>query len=541
MAKMTGGQALAQSLIRHGQEVLFGLPGVQLDWIFEALWQVRDELRVVYTRHEQATSYMADGYARSTGKVGVSLVVPGPGLMNAMAGLSTAYACSSPVLCIAGQIASSQIGKNRGFLHEVPHQQQMVASVSKWAACAYHPEEIPELVQEAYRQLRTGRPRPVVLEVPPDVLQATGDVTLVDPVSVTAPAGDPARLEDAARLLGEAKRPVILAGGGVISSNATEEVQALSKLLEAPVIMTVEGKGTVPFDSPYAQNMISGRELFPSADVVLIVGSRYLDPQNAGLRPREGQKIIQIDIDPEEIGRNHDPDVSIQADARLALGTLVERVPEFNHERESREAEMLAAKEKAADRLYEIQPQGAFADAIRAALPKDGIYVAGITQLGFWSREGFPAYQPRTYLSAGYQGTLGFAMATALGAQVGNPDRRAISVSGDGGFMYNVQELGTAVQQGINLVMIVFNDSAYGNVLRMQKEAFGPDHLIATRLYNPDFMKLADSYGLAGRRVHTPGEMKSTLDEVLQEDHPTLIEVPVGELPSVWPILFDRD
>ncbi|HLI51352.1 MAG TPA: thiamine pyrophosphate-binding protein, partial [Thermomicrobiaceae bacterium] len=167
MAKMTGGQALAQSLIRHGQEVLFGLPGVQLDWIFEALWQVRDELRVVYTRHEQATSYMADGYARSTGKVGVSLVVPGPGLMNAMAGLSTAYACSSPVLCIAGQIASSQIGKNRGFLHEVPHQQQMVASVSKWAACAYHPEEIPELVQEAYRQLRTGRPRPVVLEVPP--------------------------------------------------------------------------------------------------------------------------------------------------------------------------------------------------------------------------------------------------------------------------------------------------------------------------------------------------------------------------------------
>src|ERR1700687_5555876 len=186
---MTGGQALVQSLKREGVSIVFGLPGVQLDWAFDALYEERDSIHVVHTRHEQATAYMADGYARSTGQIGTCLVVPGPGLLNATAGLSTAYACSSPVLCVTGQIQSDLIGVGRGVLHEIPEQLRMIASVTKWAARATQPSEIPGMVREAFRQLRTGRPRPVEIEIPPDILAATADVTLLDPADIRRSAG----------------------------------------------------------------------------------------------------------------------------------------------------------------------------------------------------------------------------------------------------------------------------------------------------------------------------------------------------------------
>jgi len=225
---MTGGQALVAQLLREGIEVVFGLPGVQLDWAFDALYDARDRIRIYHTRHEQATSYMADGYARTTGKVGMCLVVPGPGLLNAMAGLSTAYACNSKLLCVSGQIPSEQIGKGRGMLHELPHQLEAVRSVTKWAARAMRPEEVPGLVREAFRQLHTGRPRPVEIEIPPDVLMNTAEVTLLDPEPAEQPEGDPDLLDQAARALGQAERPIIFAGGGVLAAEAWEELQALA-------------------------------------------------------------------------------------------------------------------------------------------------------------------------------------------------------------------------------------------------------------------------------------------------------------------------
>jgi acetolactate synthase-1/2/3 large subunit len=536
MAEMTGGQALVQSLKRNGLDVIFGLPGVQLDWIFDALYDVKDSLPVYHTRNEQPTSFMADGYARTTGKVGGCLVVPGPGVMNALAGLSTAYAVSSPVLCIAGQIESSQINAGRGMLHEVPNQLQMMASATKWAGCAMTPAEVPALVQEAFRQLRSGRPRPVEIEVPPDVLQTTADVTLLDPAPVNRAAPDPDLIAKVARALGEAESPLIYAGGGVIAAGAWEPLRELAEMLQAPVMMTPEGKGAISDRNYLAQNVVGGRQLMPKSDVILAVGTRFLQPATSPWGPTDKQTVIQIDIDAEEIGRNRKPDIGVLADADLALRALVDQVGKHNRTRASREEELRAIQERAADILFEVQPQASFGTAIREELADDDIVVSGMTQVGYWSHMGFPVYEPRSFIGAGYQGTLGFEFATALGAQVGNPDKRVVAVVGDGGFLYNVSELSTAMRHNINAIMIVFNDGAYGNVRRMQRERFS-GRVINSDLLNPDFMKLADAFGVEGRQAHGPDGLREALRGAMKENHPTLIEVPVGEMPSTWGIL----
>jgi acetolactate synthase I/II/III large subunit len=535
MARLTGGQALVEAVRREGVEVIFGLPGVQLDPLFDALFEARERVKVIHTRHEQATSYMADGYARTTGKVGTCLVVPGPGLLNATAGLSTAYACSSPVLCLTGQIESGLIGVGRGELHEIPKQLQMLESVTKWAARATSPAEIPALVREAFRQLRDGRPRPVALEVPPDVLSAQGEVEFPAPEEPARPAGDPALLRRAAEILRGAERPVIFAGGGVIRGGAWEELRALAEATQAPVIMSENGRGAVSDRHYLGHAGASIRFLLPDADAILAVGTRLLEPAvNIGLPA--GVPVIHLDIDAEEVGRNAKTEVGIVADAKLGLAALADLVG-GGTKRPSREAEMLAVKEKVADLLFELQPQQSLAAALRAALPDDGIVVSEMTQMGYYASVGLPIYEPRTYLTPGYQGTLGYGYATALGAQVGHPDRRVVALCGDGGFMYNVQELATAKQHRIPLVGVVFNDSAFGNVKRMQKARLG-GQTYATELQNPDFVALARSFGVVGLRAETPDAFEGTLREALATNEPVLIDVPIGEVRSLWRVLY---
>ncbi len=537
MTELTGGQALVQSLKREGVDTIFALPGIQLDWAFDALYAERDAIRIVHTRHEQATAYMADGYARTTGKVGVCLVVPGPGLLNATAALSTAYACSAPVLCISGQIQSNLIGVGRGLLHEIKDQLQMVSSVTKWAHCAMTPEAVPAMVREAFRQLNSGRPRPVEIEVPPDILGKKGDVELYAPEQTDRdrPAGDPDLLERAAKLLGEATNPVICSGGGILSSGAWGELQHLAEMLEAPVVMSRNGRGALSDRHYLAQTSLGGRELLPSADVILAVGTRFVDPATMwGLAP--GQVVIHLDIDAEEIGRNIQPALGIVADAKAGLKALAARVGQHNRRRPSREAELTALKEGITQRLAAAHPQADFAAAIRRALPDDGIVINESTQVGYFSNVGFPVYAPRTFLTSGYQGTLGYGYATALGAAVGNPGKKTISINGDGGFMYNVQELSTSVAHKIANVAIVFNDNAFGNVKRIQQQQFN-NHTIASDLVNPDFVKLAESFGMVGLRAHTPEELEATLTKALAMDAPVLLEVPVGEMPGIGPLL----
>ena len=539
---MTGGQALVAQLLAEGVDTIFGLPGVQLDGAFDALYDAQEQgrVRVIHTRHEQATAYMADGFARTTGKVGTCLVVPGPGLLNAAAGLSTAYACNSPVLCVTGQIQSDLIEFGRGLLHEIPNQLGMIRSVTKHAARATTPEEIPAVVREAFAQLWTGRTRPVEIEVPPDTLFAAAEVELLPPFGERErPAGDPDTIERAAKLLGGAKNPLIWSGGGVLNSGAWDELLNLAELLQAPVVMTNNGKGAVSDRHYLAQSTIAGIELLPEADVILTVGSRFVDPATAKWQIGPGRTVVQLDVDPEEIGRNYPPAVAIVADAKAGLAALAERVGAYSGRRPSREAELSAVKAAVRERMDAIHPQADFGLAIRAALPDEGILVSEMTQLGYWSNFAYPVYRPRTFITSGYQGTLGYGFPTALGAKVGNPGTPVVSMNGDGGFGFALAELSTMVRHGIDAVVVVFNDAAYGNVKRIQQVQFN-GRTIASDLHNPDLVTLAESFGAVGRRVEAAPALQTAIEEAIKADEPTLIEVPVGQMPNPWTVLGYR-
>ena len=539
MTEMTGGQALVQSLKIEGIDTIFGLPGVQLDFAFDALWEERDSIAVLHTRHEQACAYMADGFARTTGRIGTLLVVPGPGLLNAAAGLSTAYACSSPVLCISGQIQSDMIGQRRGLLHEINDQLETIAAVCKHVERAMTPQEIPAMVHRAVRELQTGRARPVEIEVPPDVLERVGEVTLLEPESYERTEPDPDLLERAAQLLGRAERPLIISGGGTLSAEAWEELRELAAVLEAPVYMTSNGRGAVSDHDYHAHTGgMALRELLPQADVVLAVGTRYVMPPRTAVEPPPEQTFIQIDIDPEEVGRNRTPDLGIAGDAKRGLAELVRRVPAHNRSRDSRDQELSAMKRAAQEQMAAISVQAGYAMAVREALPDDGIWVNESTQVGYWSSQGVPVYEPRGFVTSGYQGTLGYGFATALGVQVGNPERKVVSISGDGGFMYNVQELSTMARHQIPLVAVVFNDGAFGNVRRIQSVRFN-DHVLASDLRNPDLVQVAESFGVVATRATNPKQLTKALDNAFASNAPHLIEVPMPptvELSSTFPM-----
>jgi len=533
---MTGGQALVRGLMAQGVDVVFGLPGVQMDWAFDALYEQRGAVRVIHARHEQALSYMADGYARVTGRPGTCLMVPGPGLLNALAGLATAYACSSPVLCITGQILSEQIGKGRGLLHEIKQQMNAADCVTKWTGSALRPDAVPGVVREAFRQLLSGHQRPVAIEVPPDVLRDTAAVTASDaPVARTVPAPDPDAVERAARLLGAAQRPVIFAGGGVVAAGATDALVRVAEMLHAPVLVSSNGKGAISDRHYLAEPLAAGPELAPAADAILIVGTRFYQPSQSDWVPRE-QPCVQIDIEADEIGRNRPATVGIAADAALALGALAERLEKHNRSRPSRKDEFADFQRRMRERVNSVLPQAAYGNAIRDALPDDGVVVSEMTQVGYWSNIGFPVYRPRTYLTMGYQGALGAGYGVALGAYAGAGGRPVVSVSGDGGFMYQVPELSTAVRHGLNVVAIVFNDGAYGNVKRIQKDRFGGRY-IASDLLNPDFVRLAESFGAAGRRAENPQQLREALEWALRQNAPVVIDAPVQAMPDMWPVL----
>ncbi len=526
---------MVRSIYREGVRVIFGLPGVQLYHAMDALYD-EPGIRFITTRHEQATTYMADGYARASGDIGTAMVVPGPGLQNAGAGIGNAYAASSPVLVIAGQINRDNIGKDVGILHEVNDQLEIVRPVTKWRARALRAGEIPGVVQGAFYQLRTGRPRPVEIEMPPEALAEVGDIELYDPGAFDSSPGDEEAIEAAAGLLLEAKRPVIWAGGGVHSSGAWQELLDVAEYLQAPVITTPEGKGAisdrhylsigVPRGRSTGQVRDSLRKYFEGCDVTLAVGTRFA----TGEAP-ETQKVIQIDVDEEEVGRNHPDTLGIVGDARLALRRLLVGLREAGLPRPSRKAECEDLRSQRHDPTQQVEPLGSFVRVVREVMPDDGILVPDMTQVGYYSRAHYPVYQPRTYFTSSYAGNLGFAYPTALGMKVAKPDVPVVAICGDGGFLFNSQEMATAAQFGINVVVIVFNDGAFGNVLRDQQTMFS-GRTIGAELRNPDFVKLAQAYGLLAMRARGPDELKSMLRKATEKDVPALIEVPVGLLPE---------
>jgi acetolactate synthase-1/2/3 large subunit len=533
---MTGGKALVEMLRRHEVDTIFALPGVQNDALFVAFYDAGEALRVIHTRHEQGAAYMAFGYARASGKVGTYAVVPGPGLLNTTAALSTAFATNAPVLCISGQVPSDLIGRGFGLLHEIPDQLGILQTLTKWAARIDHPTQTGKVVNEAFRQLRDGRPRPVGIEMPLDVMALETEVALPSADGLPpATMPDPELIDKAAALLAEAKKPLLFVGGGAVA--ATEEVLAIAEMLEAPVVSYTGGKGIVSDRHYLAQSALAGHELWRETDVVLAVGTRLHQPQ-VRWGVDNDLKLIRIDIDPVEITCILRPALGIVADAKPALAALYRALDRRNSSRQPRKDELEALKARTLARLADrLGPQCEYLDAIRAELPDDGIYVEDLTQVGYVGRVAFPIYHPRTYIHSGYQGTLGFGFATALGAKVGRPDLPVVSISGDGGFMYNVQELSTAVKHGIDIVAIVFADGAYGNVRRMQKEDYG-NRLIGVDLHNPHFPKMAESFGAAGVRTTTPEGLRRELAAALKRRGSTLIEVAVGEMPDPWKVLF---
>lgn len=537
--KMTAAEAVVRTLAVNGIDTIFALPGVQNDFLFDALHGAQGAIRTLQVRHEQGAAYMALGAAMATGKPAAYAVVPGPGVLNTTAALSTAYACNAPVLALTGQIPSPYIGRNLGMLHEIPDQLGILRSLTKWAERIRSPQEAPSLVAEAFRQLRSGRPRPVALECPLDVWPKSAHVVLpTAPAEASHAPIDSDAITAAAQLLGKAERPLIVIGGGALDAGA--ELAEIAEALQAPVVAHRMGLGALDARHPLSVGAYLGYRLWAEADVVLAVGTR-LQMQLMQWGTDARLAVIRIDADAEEIDRIERPAIGIVGDAAAALRALLAELPRANRRRPSRRDEIAERKAAAAAELAgRFAPQIGWLEAIRAELPEDGILVDELTQIGFVGRLTFPIYRPRTYLASAYQGTLGWGVATAIGAKAARPDTPLVALSGDGGFMFNVQELASAAQHHIPVVIVLMNDGAYGNVRRTQVEMFG-NRVIASDLKNPDFLKLADSFGIMGLRATTPDELRLRLRRALASGEPALIEVPVGPMPSPWNILrFQR-
>ena len=523
---------IVRALVAHDVRTIYCLPGIQLDHFFNAIYDARDSLRAVHTRHEQGAAYMALGAALATGNPSAYAVVPGPGFLNTTAALATAYATNARVLCLAGQIPGKLIDKGFGVLHEIPDQIGILGHLTKSATRIDKPEQTACRLATVFQQLFSGRPRPVGLEVPPDVLSAAvPDETGCSLEAEAEPEPDQDAIRRAAQLLASSKRPMIFVGSGAIE--AAEEIRLLAERLQAPVVAYRMGRGILDDRHPLSLTVTGAHRLWRDADVVLAVGTRLQIPQmNWGVD--DDLNIVRVEIDPAEAARIRQPAVALIGRSRKILAELANEVDHLAGVRESRTEEMLALKADVARDIAVLEPQLSFLHAIRTALPENGILVDDLTQLSFVARFAYPVYKPRTYICSGYQGTLGWGFAAALGAQDARRDVPVVAVCGDGGFMFNVQELATAAHHNIPLVTVVFNDNAYGNVKRMQQELYG-DRVIASDLTNPDFVRLAESFGVRAARVDQPAQFKSTLDKALAAREPMLIEIPCGPMPDPFP------
>jgi acetolactate synthase I/II/III large subunit len=541
VTEKTSAQAMVDALIANGVDTVFGLPGAQMYPLFDALHGARDRIRTVGARHEQTLGYMAFGYARSTGKLGVYSPVPGPGVLNATAAMCTSFGACAPTLCLTGEVPSAFVGKGRKHLHELPDQLGILERLTVHARHIDRPEQVPAAMTDAITAAQSGRQGPAALSICWDTLGQKGVMDDAGAVSLPQPAApDDDAVAACVRLIRAAKQPMIFTGSGAQSASAS--VARLADALGAPVVGFRGGRGVVGEDQPLGLSMAAAWNLWPQVDLIIGIGTRLEIPfmrwgsMMAVVRAIPGRPLIRIDIDPAEMDRldTHGP---LVGDAGICADALVKALVDAGHAPQGDMAAIAAAKAKAVTDIRAIQPQMAYLDVIRDVLPRDGFFVEELSQMGFTSNFGFPVYEPRTYVSCGHQGTLGFGFPTALGVKVANPDKAVVSVTGDGGFMFAMPELATAVQYGINLVTIVFDNACYGNVRRDQETRFD-NHLIGADLVNPDFMKLADSFGIRAWLVDSPDALRPALEAALALGAPALIHVRVARGSEVSPWTF---
>jgi acetolactate synthase-1/2/3 large subunit len=534
MTARSGGEAIVDGLLAHNVDTVFGLPGAQVYGLFDAFALAGPKLKVIGARHEQACGYMAFGYARSTGKPGVFSVVPGPGVLNASAAMLTAFGCNEPVLCVTGQVPTQFLGKGRGHLHEMPDQLATLRSIVKWAERMERPEAAPATVARAFQEMLSGRRGPASIEMPWDVFTQRADVAGAAPLPlIPSSRPNPDHVATAASLVTASKAPMIFVGSGAI--DARDEILEMAEMIDAPVVAFRSGRGIVSNAHELGLTMAAAYRLWPQTDLIIGIGTRLELPTWRWPYRPAGQKSVRIDIDATEMQR-FIPDAAIVSDAKDGTLALISAVRKRGYSKQTgRRATIREATAAAQLQIQAIQPQMAYLNVLRDVLPANAIVTDELSQVGFASWYGLPIYEPRTFITSGYQGTLGSGFPTALGAKVANPDKPVVAITGDGGFMFAVQELATAVQYNIGVVTLVFDNNAYGNVRRDQQQVFD-GRVIAADLVNPDFVKLAESFGVSAARVSSPEALRPALEKALSNGGPCLIaiDVPRDSETSPW-------
>jgi thiamine pyrophosphate-dependent acetolactate synthase large subunit-like protein len=535
--RLTGAMAVIATLRAHGVDTIFGIPGVHSLPIYDAMLD-EPGMRHILARHEQGAGFMADGYARVAGRPGVVCTITGPGVTNVATPVASAYADSVPLLVISTGLPRSSIGRRRGELHELKDQFGVMESLAGWARAVEYVEEIPEALRDAFRVMRTGRPQAAYLQIPLDLLQVEGEIETVEPALVMQTPPPVADIAAVVRLLREATRPLIIAGAGVTAARANRQLALLAERLDAPVLLGAKSHDVLPNDHPLALTTPGFalpreiRTLALDADVVLVVGSKLGTLRTAEGRLHLPPNLIQIDIDPAEIGRNYPVAVGVVADAGLALDVLLDALHDLPPERPARTGEIALARAALDGHAHKVFGESlTLLDAVRAGVPREGVIVADMTMLGYASAEYLPVYEPRTYIHSNELCAIGCGLPMALGARVAAPERPVVALCGDGGFLLNVGELATAVQEKIDVVTVIFNDATYTAVKAEQQASFNRRY-IATDLLPPDYVALAQAFGVKGVKANTPGELREAIHEATHRAGSTVIEVPLP--PKQW-------
>jgi len=526
----TGAEVLISGLREHGIRHVFGYPGGQLTPLYDALYQ-EPGIRHILARDEQAAGFMADGYARATGEPGVCLAVCGPGVLNAATPLATAFTDSIPVLLISGQVPQAGRGSRSGYYHE-NDQLDACASFTKWQACLDDVQNIRPQLDLAMSALTSGRPGPVLLEIPLDVLRAEPAHHLFpsQPTMISSPSVRREEIESLAELVQGWQKPLILAGGGVIAAGAEKTLLQVAERLGAPVFHTLMGKGVVPADHPLAAELPWFQAtsdltemgpflspLFSEADGLLAVGCRFSQVSTAGWKLPMPPALVHIDVDRSEIGRHYPVTLGIHADAQQALSRLLEILPT-----PMRKPWAPPPRSRRPWRLPGLDLLG----PLRRVLPRDAIICADITRLAYIMLAEFPVYQPRTFLHPAGFVSMGYGLPAALGAKAAFRERTVVTVVGDGGFLMSGMELATAVQEKLPVIVILINDNCLTLIKAIQERRY-EKRFLGVDLHNPDFGVFAKAFGVPYWRTDSDSTFESALREAVATQQSALIEVQI--------------
>jgi acetolactate synthase-1/2/3 large subunit len=544
--EISGAQALLESLKKEGVEIIFGYPGGAVLPIYDALYGEKD-IRHILVRHEQGAAHAADGYARATGKVGVCLATSGPGATNLVTGLATSHMDSCPVVAITGQVATNLIGRDSFQEADITG---ITMPITKHNYLVRSAEEIPAIVKEAFHLARTGRPGPVLIDIPKDL--QIKKMTFNYPDKIDLPSykptyeGHPRQIEHAAKSINAAKKPLIYAGGGVIISGAAEELTALANKANIPVTWTLMGKGGFPDTHPLNLGMLGmhgtvyANYAVTECDLLIAIGARF-DDRVTGHIPRfaPNARIIHIDIDPAEIGKNVRVTVPIVGDVKRVLAKLLPKVqdrgadtPWLKQIQEWKNRYPLSYKSDNG-----LKPQ-AVIEQINEVTNGDAIIVTEVGQNQMWAAQYVRSMKPRTFISSGGLGTMGYGLPAAVGAKFGCPNRTVIDIAGDGSIQMNIQELTTAVNNKLGVVICVLNNGHLGMVRQWQELIHGKRYSHTNLENNPDLVKIAEAYGAKAIRVTKLEDVKGALDEAIRtNDRPTLIDFIVAREENVFPFV----